>query len=580
MTPRPAVETAFERLIRRLTEHTGATPRGRGRQRSALCPAHDDHKPSLSITEGNDRVLVKCQAGCDTDDILNVLGMVRADLFNHARPPREKPQVLAQYEYLDEDGNLLFVVERRIPKDFRQKKPDGKGGWNYKLGDTRRVLYRLPQVIEAVKNGRTVYVVEGEKDVHAIESTGNVATCNPMGAGKWRDDYSHYLKGADVVVIADADEPGRRHAQTVTASLRAAGAHVRLVEPAEGCKDAADHIQAGYTLDQLVETRPELTVIDGGPTAEAPGQHAGIKFVDWTDLFSRPRTPPDWYAKPILAAGRVTLIYSPGKTGKSLLSMEIAAGLATGMPLLGQPRRDPLDVLYIDQEMTEEDWLDRLTDMGYRPGDADDLAAHLHLAQLQNWLPMDTMAGGAMVASVAESVAAKVVIIDTASKVIAGKENDSDTQSAFYRNTVVPLKRAGLAVLILDHTGKDLEKGARGSSAKTDNVDLVYELTKRDENTLVMKRTHMRFHDKSLQGDTFFLRRVTEPDLMHVLEDEHDVANDAITACVKAIRKLAPMQGSSARAVADNLRKHGHGFRDQTIRLAWIQYQIEKGWAS
>jgi len=85
----------------------------------------------------------------------------------------------------------------------------------WKLGETRRVLYRLPQVIEAVKAGKTIYIPEGEKDVHAIEQAGGVATCNPGGAGKWKREYAESLRGAQVVVVADKDTPGRKHARDV-----------------------------------------------------------------------------------------------------------------------------------------------------------------------------------------------------------------------------------------------------------------------------------------------------------------------------------------------------------------------------
>lgn len=569
-------EAAFDRLCRLIEDHTGFYPRGNGRQVSALCPFHEDRTPSLSITNGNDRVLVKCHAGCDTDDILTALGLTRADLFNEPRQKGDKPTVIAEYQYVDEDGKLLFVAERRIPKDFRQKRPDGKGGWDYKLGNTRRVIYRLPQVIEAIKDGRTIYVTEGEKDVHAIESTGNIATCNPMGAGKWRDEYAPIFKGAGVVVIADADEPGRRHAATVVASLRAAGAHVRQVEPAEGCKDAHDHIHAGHTLDELCETRPELTVIDGGEPD--PDKPPGIHFVNWNDLFNKPRQPIEWLAAPIVAQGRVTLLYSPGKTGKSLIAMEIAAGLATGTPVFGGQTRDAMNVLYIDQEMTEDDWLDRLTDMGYKPGDAQFLADHLFLAQLQAWPPMDTMAGGAMVAATVESVGAKAVIIDTASKVIAGEENSNDTQQAFYRNTVVPLKRAGVGVLVLDHTGKDIERGARGGSAKTDNVDLAFELLIRGKDTLSLKNTHARFRDTALDEQVTYIKRVTEPELRHQIENVDKHNEEVIEICLAAIRRLAPLRGTSARQVLTDLQNNGSKFRKTTADEAYRRYQHERGW--
>lgn len=247
------------------------------------------------------------------------------------------------------------------------------------------------------------------------------------------------------------------------------------------------------------------------------GAQSTVNYVIFDGLFSRPRTPVQWVMAPILAAGRVSLLYSPGKTGKSLIAIEAAAAIATGKACLAtdQPQ-DPQHVLYIDQEMTEDDWIDRLTDMGYSPEDETLLAQNLHLAQLQTWPAMDTASGGAAVELEARRCNATAVIIDTASKVIAGEENSNDTQQAFYRHTLVPLKRAGIAVLVLDHTGKDLERGARGGSAKTDNIDLAFELLRRGKDLLTLRCSHARVRDSLLDEPTF-LRRTTGP-LAHVVE--------------------------------------------------------------
>ena len=107
------------------------------------------------------------------------------------------------------------------------------------------VPYRLPRVLAAVDAGETVYIAEGEKDVHALEAAGVTATCNPMGAGKWRASYSRHLAGAAVVIIADADEPGIAHARDVAAKLDGRAASVRIVTAAKG-KDASDHLAAGH----------------------------------------------------------------------------------------------------------------------------------------------------------------------------------------------------------------------------------------------------------------------------------------------------------------------------------------------
>jgi len=142
--------------------------------------------------------------------------------------------VVEGYVYEDEGGRPLFRVHRTALKRFWQERADGRGGWERGLADTRRVLYRLPKVLEAAKRGEGVWVVEGERDVHALEKLGQVATTAPGGAGKWRSDYSESLRGAQVVVIADRDEPGQAHARTVAASVQGVATAVDLVEPLRG----------------------------------------------------------------------------------------------------------------------------------------------------------------------------------------------------------------------------------------------------------------------------------------------------------------------------------------------------------
>ena len=107
-------------------------------------------------------------------------------------PEQQSPsrRVVKTYDYTDVHGALLFQVVRFEPKDFRQRRPDGNGGWLWSLGDTQRVLYRLPEVAEAVASDHPIFIAEGEKDVDALMGIGVTATCNPGGAGKWRDEYS------------------------------------------------------------------------------------------------------------------------------------------------------------------------------------------------------------------------------------------------------------------------------------------------------------------------------------------------------------------------------------------------------
>jgi 5S rRNA maturation endonuclease (ribonuclease M5) len=230
--------TALERVVSAL-EGRGLRTRESGGSVQAQCPAHEDGTPSLSLRRTADAVLVHCHGGCAVDDVLAELEMTKRDLFDEPR---------TEYRYQDTGGRLTRTVQRLYAAD-------GKKTFRQQVADKDApALYRLPEVAAAVAAGRTVYVVEGERDVHALEAVGEVATCNAMGAGKWRPEYARYLRGAQVVIVADRDEPGRRHAAQVAASLDGTAKSVEVVEAAAG-KDATDHIAAGYGVEQFTPTQ-------------------------------------------------------------------------------------------------------------------------------------------------------------------------------------------------------------------------------------------------------------------------------------------------------------------------------------
>jgi putative DNA primase/helicase len=214
----------------------------------ARCPAHEDRNPSLSVREGDDgRVLLKCFAGCDTTAIVRALGLPMSALFPTemrrsagkaslhrsagamASMPHAARRIVATYDYTDEDDEPLFQKVRYEPKGFMQRKRNGGSRWTYRLGDVRRVLYGLSQIIEAVSLGKTIWLVESEKSVERLRDAGLAATCASEGAGTWRKEYSETLRGADVVILPDNDEAGMRHAALVAAQLRGVARSVRVV---------------------------------------------------------------------------------------------------------------------------------------------------------------------------------------------------------------------------------------------------------------------------------------------------------------------------------------------------------------
>lgn len=140
-----------------LAERLGGKLNGSGWM--ARCPAHDDRSPSLSISETNGKVLLHCHAGCTTEAVCTAAGIELRDLFSDNGQNGTAPRIVAEYSYHDEQGALLYQVVRYEPKTFKQRRPDGND-WKWNLNGTRRVLYRLPDVLKA----KSVLVVEGEKD--------------------------------------------------------------------------------------------------------------------------------------------------------------------------------------------------------------------------------------------------------------------------------------------------------------------------------------------------------------------------------------------------------------------------------
>lgn len=240
--------------------------KGNGGQYTALCPAHDDQNASLCISSGTDgRILVKCQAGCRTENIVAAMGLAMNDLFS---PKPEKKRVAAEYLYTDADGKTLFKKIRYDPKGFSQARPDGHGGWKFDLKGVAPVLYNLPEVLRAVRDGEPVFVVEGEKDVETLRQHKKTATCNTHGAGKgkWLRSYSDCLKNASVIIIEDHDSVGKEFAQEIAGKLAGVAGSVKLIDLSKIWADIPEHaditdyLERGGSFEQftaLVEDTPE-----------------------------------------------------------------------------------------------------------------------------------------------------------------------------------------------------------------------------------------------------------------------------------------------------------------------------------
>jgi len=237
----PTAMTSPADLVKVALENHGCQPKQLGSGWTSRCPAHDDRTPSLSISQGKDgQALLHCHAGCSIEAIVAALGLEMKDLFPTNGSKRQT--ISATYDYTDKDGNLLSQVVRLEPKSFRQRRPDGSGGWVWNLRGVDRVLYRLPEVLEAVHAGRWVWIVEGEKDADNLVELDFTATCNPGGAKKWRSEYSEYLSGANLVIVPDRDEAGAAHRDQVIASVHPVATRLLALDLPGSEKDISDWI--------------------------------------------------------------------------------------------------------------------------------------------------------------------------------------------------------------------------------------------------------------------------------------------------------------------------------------------------
>lgn len=331
------------------------------------CPAHADGKASLSVSEARDGgVLLKCFAGCTADAITNALGLDMSDLFAEkaSRPfsppktpykptgdvPEAKPEIERVYSYTDQLGRELYQALRMKPKSFRQRHTVN-GNWVWNMDGVERVLYRLPQV----HNSQQVWIVEGEKDAENLSELGFCATCNVGGAGKWLDGYSESLKGKDVVICGDNDEPGQKHVQLVFDSIADKAKSVKVVKLPGTIKDASDYIatftdksEAQKALFELQSAAvphiggfklPVYSMADIEPLYKSQVERSelvSLNLGSWLPTLGRRVRP--------LIPGELALILGDTGAGKTAMLQNIA--MATKLPTLMFEMELPPELLF------------------------------------------------------------------------------------------------------------------------------------------------------------------------------------------------------------------------------------------
>lgn len=345
----------------------------------ACCPAHDDKSPSLSVSERDGKILVKCFAGCSTDAIVNAIGLEIKDLFLDSDPflgrtsanyapvrfngsgstvaakvANTPKTIAAVYEYADASGVILYENVRYEPKDFRQRRPDGNGGYIYNLDGVNRVPYRLPELIDAIKNGvDEIWLTEGEKDADNLRLLGFTAT----SFKNWTHSHNPYIKGAHAVLFRDHDTSGAKQANDAARIISEVAKSVKVIDlfdgeplPDKHGKDVSDWIDArrgeGLANDDIAERlaadivegwsgwtdAPEL---DAMPTANGNGRFQ-FTFTTLDELYNEPEEITSYVWDRTFPVGGFSIISAKPKVGKSTVLRNLAVAISRGEPFLGR----------------------------------------------------------------------------------------------------------------------------------------------------------------------------------------------------------------------------------------------------
>lgn len=276
--------------------------------------------------------------------------------------------------------------------------------------------------------------------------------------------------------------------------------------------------------------------------------------VDWELAWTAQPLAVEWLFEPLLERGTVNALFAKPGTGKSLLALEVALSLV----------RRGHAVVYVDDENRLADLVERLQAFGAT-------AAELKPLKLYSFagLPaLDTPVGGEHLQAISKD--AQLVILDTTTRMVAGRENDADTFLQLYRCSLAPLKGQGVTVLRLDHPGKDEDRGQRGSSAKDGDVDTIWKLT---EVTRGLEYRMRREKNRSGHGDNeeFKLARCYEP-LRHEwtpMEDSRSAAETARVAEILLALERAGLPPETGRPTArEALRRAGVSAPNRLVETA------------
>lgn len=308
------------------------------------CPAHDDNKPSLTITEVPGRIVLYCHAGCDYRDILEAVGLEPKDLLltpsHYAEKAGDFGPLLRNatviYDYYKPNGEYAYSKLRDANKRIRygSVKYDDNGrpvSMTPSAKAKRRYLYNAAAMQYSLENTpeKPIYYVEGEKDADTLILEGLVAV-TAGSTGDWKRKFAEQFKGASVVILPDNDEAGRKLADQVAADIKGVCSRYKIVQTSQKPKgDVTDYLTAdGVTLDDLE------TLVDAVSWSYSGGSGFDLDIISGEELLTADLPPVQYVVDGLLPTG-VAILAAPSKAGKSWMMLQLALATAGGETFLG-----------------------------------------------------------------------------------------------------------------------------------------------------------------------------------------------------------------------------------------------------
>jgi hypothetical protein len=420
------------------------------------------------------------------------------------------PPILATYPYHDEEGALLFEVVRFDTPDpkgrFRQRRPDGRGGWIWNVKGVHQVLYRLPELLEALACDKPVLICEGERDCNTAVKLGYVATTMPGGVDKWRAEYDQSLSGAsDLVIVSDNDQQskdpktgelqshpdgrpvfkGQDHAAKLANRLSKVATRLRTIM--FEVKDLTEWVAAGGTreqLDALIEQAPDYASQEP-PHSVNDGAAFGYSWhLIWHGAVD-PTSARKWLVQDLLPETGVTLISGQWGTFKTFVADDLSAAVMTATTFANKQVMRKGGVLFLACEGQNEVDI-RLTAAFRKHGGK----GNAPFAWVQGCPRLFDPNAGKILAAMVKHAAAKMmedfglpvamVIIDTTGKAAglskSGELNDDAVAKVIMNALAEASAQTGALFVGVAHFGKNVETGTKGSTGFEDDADVVLAL--------------------------------------------------------------------------------------------------------